>query len=1147
MKKLVFKIFVLSILIFSPKLNAQILIGDAYKNDNPIIKESFDLVSYSQNFSFLGLETLKTEKGVFYKIDMGEDFVISQKVGSPELPIYSQLIELPYGGDVEIEYSNIITETFSLGKYGDYRLVPLQKSLSKSETENPFIIDEGVYSRDEFFGNDLVVVEKLGYMGGVRLARLAVSPIRYNPITNTIIVVRSFDVNIRFLNFDIKKTQDAKLRYNNQQSAFLGQRTINGKAISASAIPSAINRPLKMIILSDPMFSDLLQPFIRWKKEKGIEIVEVYKGDVGVGTTKQEMKAYLKSLWDNATADSPAADYLLICGDIQQIPAFSLTTDQYGSAPTDLYYAEYTGDFLPDLFYGRFSAQTLSQMEAIINKTIIYEKNQMLDNAYLRKTLLVAGRETNSPAPTCGNGQVNYAKSYLINNPNTDTLVYYNPSSSSYASQIRDSIAKNGYSYINYTAHCDEGGWSIPSLTPNHIRSMDSDGMLSFYINNCCLSNKFNESECFGEAILRADNKGGVGAIGGSSYTYWYEDFYWSVGNKSINTNPSYSPNNLGSYDRLFHQNNEVYSKWYTTAGQILQAGNLAVQQSGSNLSNYYWEVYHLMGDPSLSPYIGLPNVITSIYPDSIPLGYSNIPIETQPFAFVSISQNGELLGASQADSNGDINIVFHSPVNSQDNLMIVITNQFSFPVIDSIGVFVPSYPIININSLKYYNDDLEEVSDLKNNKEYFIGFDIANLGTSSIDNVLLKVSNTPNLIFSDSIEYIGFIGGSEDLGLEKALKVKIIDGTINRSQLEYSINIIGEDNYNDNKVFSIDAYSPELEIENIVITTDTINDLLHGERIFISFDIRNIGRNISDFGSIDLSPLSSNLYSEFDNLYDLSPLSPNASSSYSFALIFDPSLGNSDYINFKISAIAGQYYNTRIYDSISLDGNIETFETGDITYFPWVNDDLKPWTIEAVSSKVYEGRYSLRSGNISDNQKTVLGITMSSISNDSMSFYLKTSTEASYDIFRFYIDELLVLEKSGEKDWQRYAFAIGNGEHNYRWEYEKDYSRLSGSDAVWLDNIKFPPNASIISINSIEEDLERVNIYPNPAQDIINISNLRTKSDIILYDVLGRVKYLSSNNIISNINVSNLESGIYYLSIKSNNSVVTKKIIIAR
>lgn len=1147
MKKHFLNIIVLIIILVSSHLNAQNIIGKDNKNPLPVIKESMENLSFYQEFSFLNIERVNTEKGLFFKFFMGEEFGTSQKVGLPEFPIYSQFIEIPYGSDVEIEYSDIITETYSLNKYGNYKIIPVQKSISKSDTNHPFVINEKVYSTDGYFGNDLVAVEKLGFMGGVRLARLSISPIKYNPVSNTIIFVKSFNVNIKFLNSDIKSTIEAKEKYNNQQSAFIGSKLINEKNLSASVSSSPINRPLKMIILSDPMFTETLQPFIRWKKEKGIDVIELYKGQLNVGTTKEEMKNYLKSLWDNATVESPAADYLLICGDVQQIPAFAAVTDQNNPAPTDLYYAEYTGDFLPDVFYGRFSAQNVAQMESIINKTITYEQNLMQDTTYLKKTLLIAGRETNAPAPTCGNGQINYGKTYLQNNPSIDTLVYYNPASGNYSTQIRDSISRNGYSFINYTAHCDETGWSSPYLTANNINNMSNIGKFPFYINNCCLSSKFDENECFAEAIIRASNKGGVGAIGGSNYTYWYEDFYWSVGSKPINVNPNYDSNNLGAYDRLFHKNNEPYNKWCTTFGQIVQAGNLAVQQFGSNLANYYWEIYHLMGDPSLTPFIGLPKTMISSIPDSIALGSSNVNIQTEPYAFVGISQNGVLLGASQADTNGNVNIIFNSLINQVNSLKVVITNQFSKPIIDSIGIFVPNYPLLNINSVKYYDYQLQEVTELKNNEEYFISIGISNLGTVSIDSVKLNINNTSNLLFIDSFEYIGRVNGLSSVVSQYAMKVKILNGIKNKSQLTYNINVLGENNYYGNKTCSFETYCPELEIENLVISKDTVNNLFVGEEITVSFNIKNAGRNSTEVGYIYMSDISSNLSFYSDSSSSLTSLLPNESVAFSFKLILTSVDIENNFIKFKIGAVTSPYYNTRVYNSIALSGEMENFETGDITLFPWQNDASKPWTIESNINNIYQGSYSLRSGAISDNQKSILNIEINSIMKDSISFYIKTSTENDYDFARFYIDDILMVEKSGQNNWTRYSFPVNVGEHNYKWEYQKDYSGAYGNDAVWIDNIKFPANVSISSINNIEDEVDDIIIYPNPAKEFITITNLKSRADIKIFDALGKIMFYSSKSLSSNINISNLPNGVYYLSIKLDNNIYTKKFIIAR
>ncbi len=76
---------------------------------------------------------------------------------------------------------------------------------------------------------------------------------------------------------------------------------------------------------------------------------------------------------------------------------------------------------------------------------------------------------------------------------------------------------------------------------------------------------------------------------------------------------------------------------------------------------------------------------------------------------------------------------------------------------------------------------------------------------------------------------------------------------------------------------------------------------------------------------------------------------------------------------------------------------------------------------------------------------------------------------------------------------------------------------------------------------------LENVNIYPNPALDILNISNAET-ADIKVYDMLGRT-ILSKGNISLNeqVNVSSLNAGTYFIKITKEGLTTTKKFIVAK
>ncbi len=77
------------------------------------------------------------------------------------------------------------------------------------------------------------------------------------------------------------------------------------------------------------------------------------------------------------------------------------------------------------------------------------------------------------------------------------------------------------------------------------------------------------------------------------------------------------------------------------------------------------------------------------------------------------------------------------------------------------------------------------------------------------------------------------------------------------------------------------------------------------------------------------------------------------------------------------------------------------------------------------------------------------------------------------------------------------------------------------------------------------------LNVFPNPAIDIINISNNSSESinaSVEMYDLRGRKVYQNTSNLSNalQINISNFESGMYLINITDTNSkaIVTKRII---
>jgi hypothetical protein len=148
--------------------------------------------------------------------------------------------------------------------------------------------------------------------------------------------------------------------------------------------------------------------------------------------------------------------------------------------------------------------------------------------------------------------------------------------------------------------------------------------------------------------------------------------------------------------------------------------------------------------------------------------------------------------------------------------------------------------------------------------------------------------------------------------------------------------------------------------------------------------------------------------------------------------------------------AISGQ----SSYDFMICQLDDGTFENGQIGNC-WIQSGHSDWAIEA--SQAYEGILSIRSGSINDDQHSTIQTSVYVSSNDEISFARKVSSEEDYDYLRFYIDEELIDQWSGNEDWLVESYQVTSGIHTFTWSYVKDGGVSTGSDCSWLDNISIP------------------------------------------------------------------------------------------
>lgn len=90
-----------------------------------------------------------------------------------------------------------------------------------------------------------------------------------------------------------------------------------------------------------------------------------------------------------------------------------------------------------------------------------------------------------------------------------------------------------------------------------------------------------------------------------------------------------------------------------------------------------------------------------------------------------------------------------------------------------------------------------------------------------------------------------------------------------------------------------------------------------------------------------------------------------------------------------------------------------------------------------------------------------------------------------------------------------------------------------------WADVTPIDPSAS-----TKENNIEGLNIFPNPASDVLNItSNSTADKNVQLFDLTG--KKVLDVTTVSQVNVSTLKAGIYVAKINEAGKTATRKVII--
>ena len=340
------------------------------------------------------------------------------------------------------------------------------------------------------------------------------------------------------------------------------------------------------------------------------------------------------------------------------------------------------------------------------------------------------------------------------------------------------------------------------------------------------------------------------------------------------------------------------------------------------------------------------------------------------------------------------------------------------------------------------------------------ISLHISNIGTQAMHDIHFSITgNDPFITLADSTDILPVINGGETLVLEDAFKFYVATGIPDKHSFRFTMNV-NSDEVNFQRSIGLIAHAPVLQVSKTRLIDGDNGMLDPGETADLQITYKNSGSAGASGIHIELNSLDTAL-TITPGSGEIGVLKPDSTC----ILTFRATASNTASFEhlYKIRSALTANNNFSLTDTLFLlSGQIlEDFETGNLLKFPWIGSGQWPWF--ATSEFSYEGVYSGRSGDITDNAESILTVGLNVLIGGEISFWKYISCEhdpsgnLNYDWLSFSIDGFQLGRWDGEITWSKETYPVTAGFHTFSWVYHKDYSVSTGWDGCLIDLIQMP------------------------------------------------------------------------------------------
>ncbi|MBI9033000.1 MAG: T9SS type A sorting domain-containing protein [Bacteroidales bacterium] len=1001
---------------------------------------SSDVNTSVVNFYLPGftLEPVKIDGQLSYtvKVDGGTPIL---EAGAPDLAKLNASVIIPNQDQMQVE---VVTSEYT--DYNDMLIAPSKGNLYRDVDPSTVDYTYGeTYSENKFYPENIASLRAPYILRDFRGQTIVVNPFQYNPVTKVLRVYHDVTVKVSSTG---NVGENILTQESNDDIKTEFQNIYNYQFLNADAVADrydAIGEHGNMLIISYGDFMDAMAPFVEWKRLKGIpvEMVDVAE----VGSSASAIATYIEDYFN-----TNGLTYVMLIGDAAQVPT------SYSNGDSDVKYTYVVGtDHYPDLIIGRFSAESVADVDTQVQRILAYEKTpDMGDTDWYTRSLGIASDQGTGDDNEMDYEHIQNIHDVLLAYTYTDEFECYDGSQGGNdnsgnppSSEVGDNV-NAGVTVINYVGHGSDNSFVTSGFNNNDVNNLTNVNKLPFIWSVACVNGNFVGQTCFAEAWLRATDATTGEPTG-------------AISMMASTINQSWAPPMEGQdafNDILTEIEAGVIRR---TFGSISFNGMCRMNDAYGSEGDDMTDTWTLFGDPSLMVRTDVPAVTEANYTPTIFVGATDFALTATDCegAVAALSLDGVLLGS--AIINGGAATINFDAIATVGEATLVITPFNKIPLIEAIDVIVPEGPYVVYRSNQINDAAANGNQALDCGEAVLLNVDVENVGVEATSNVEFTLTTDNTFVtISDATESLATISADQLVTLSDAFAFEVTNEVPDQTAI--SFHLAYTDGTNDwASDFNIIANAPDFAVGNMTMVEVTGNGngrMDPGEVVNVTIASTNIGHADATDATATLISQSPFLTIQ-DEEVTISNFGAGAveSTTYTVEVSAGAPIGTAAAMLFTVEA--GVY--TALKEFVQSIGLVlEDWETGDLTNFDWeLSGDADWFTQEAIT---YEGQYALQSGVIDHSQSTNLNLNYEVTTPGTVSFYYKVSSESGYDFLKFYVNGSEIQKWSGDIDWTYFEMEVDESTTSFRWEYMKDNMVSSGDDCAWVDFIVLPASVSL-------------------------------------------------------------------------------------